>query len=112
MRSLHRSRAALAGLFRRRALEKQLQRDIAFHLDQEAAEGMRAGLAAPEARRRAHVSFGSVEAVREDIRARRRLPIVEPLGRDLHSAARGLRRTPGFAVIALLTLALGIGSTT
>ena len=112
MRWVHRSRAVLAGLFRRRALDDQLQRDIAFHLDQEAAEGVRSGLAASEARRRARASFGSVDAVRDDIRDRRRLPIVESLVQDVRYGARQLMRHPTFAVSGVLILALGIAATT
>ena len=112
MRWLHRSRAVLAGLFRRRALDDQLQRDIAFHLDQEAAERMRGGLPASEAERRARASFGSVEAVREDIRDRRRLPVVEQLAQDVRHGARGLRRNPAFALAAVLTLGIGIAANT
>jgi predicted permease len=109
MRWLHRTRAVLAGLFRRRMLDDQLRRDIAFHLDQDAAERMRAGLPASEARRHARARFGSVHAVYEDIGERRRLPIVEGFARDVRYAARGLRRNPGFATVAILSLAIGIG---
>jgi predicted permease len=110
MRWLCRVRAVFAGLARRRALDDQLERDIAFHLDQEAAARRRGGLPEPEARRRARASFGSVDAVREEIRARRRFPIVEQLARDVRYGARGLRRNPGFATVAILSLALGIGA--
>jgi predicted permease len=112
MRWLHRFRVVLVGLFRRRVLDDQLHRDIAFHLEQETAERMRAGLPAPEAWRRARASFGSVDAVREDIRARRRLPIVEQCAQDVRYGVRGLTRNPAFALTALITLALGIGVTT
>ena len=88
MRWLHRSRAVLAGLFHRRALDDQLRQDIAFHLDQDATERIRNGVPASEARRRARVSFGSVDAVREDIRERRRLPVIEQFVQDVRAAFR------------------------
>jgi putative ABC transport system permease protein len=110
MRWLHRTRAVLAGLFRRRTLDEQLERDIAFHLDQEVAEGMRAGLAASEARRRARASFGSVDAVREDVRERRRLPVVEQVVQDVRYAVRQACRQPGTALLPLGLVALAVAA--
>ena len=110
MRWLHRFRVVLAGLFRRRALDDQLQRDIAFHLDQEAAERMRGGLPASEARRRARSSFGSVDAVREDIRERRRLPVVEQVALDVRYAIRQARRQPGAALLTVGLVALAVAA--
>jgi predicted permease len=110
MRWLHRSRAVLAGLFHRRALDDQLRQDIAFHLDQDATERIRNGVPASEARRRARVSFGSVDAVREDIRERRRLPVIEQFVQDVRAAFRQACRQPGVALLPVGLVALAVAA--
>ena len=73
---------------------------------------MRAGVPADEARRRAHAAFGGVERYKEDSCDARGVRWVDDLTQDARYGARQLRRSPAFAVAALVTLGLGIGATT
>jgi len=100
----------LAGLFRRGRLERELRDELAAHVELHTADNIRAGMTPDEARRRALVSLGGLEATKERYRDRRGLPWVEALGRDLRVAVRSLRRTPGFAATVVLVLGLGIGA--
>jgi putative ABC transport system permease protein len=95
-----------------RSADQRLQDEIAEHLALETEANVRAGMAPGEARRQAALKFGGVQAIREDHRAEHSIPFIENLLSDLKYAVRMLLRSPGFAMIAIATIALGVGAST
>ena len=112
MRWFYVARAAIRSLFARRIFDVQLDADLQFHIEQATAEYMRDGLPPDAARRAALKAFGNPADVMEDVREVSMWISWERLARDLRYGIRGFRRTPAFTVIAVLSLALGIGATT
>ena len=102
----------LHNLFRPGSAESQVEREVSSHLALLEDEFSRQGMSADDARLAARRRFGGVDQTKEQHRDARSFVWVEDLGRDIRYAVRALARTPGFAVAAVLTLAIGIGGST
>ena len=102
----------LRTVLRRDRANRDLDAEIAFYLEQEAAKNRARGLTPEEARRQARLAFGSLDTAKDDCRAAWGFRAVDNLSRDVRHGLRGLRRAPGFTAMALLTLGVGVGATT
>jgi predicted permease len=108
--SFRRAVERVTSLFRRDSLDQDLDAEVASHIEMATEENRRRGLSEDEARRQALVRFGGVEQARQHQRESRGIPWFEALVADLRYTMRTLRRDRGFAVVAVLILALGIGA--
>jgi macrolide transport system ATP-binding/permease protein len=105
-RSFHRLRS----FFRRAEQDRDFDAEMFAHLELAIEENLERGLSPAEARRQALVRFGGPQQVKENHREARGLPLLETIFQDFRFALRMLRRSPGFALVAIFCLTLGIGA--
>lgn len=98
--------------FLRRNSKHEIDEELRFHIEQRTAENVAAGMPPGEAARAARKRFGNWQSVREECREKRGAAWGETIMRDVWFGSRRLLKNPGFTVVAVLTLALGIGANT
>ena len=102
----------LASLFRREGLERELDTELRYHLDMLAEQNLAKGMSPEAARREAQRVFGTVAGIKDDVRDSWLSRFVEVAAQDVRYGMRSLRRNPGFALVVVITMALGIGANT
>jgi predicted permease len=104
--------ARVTGLFSKRRGDRELEEELKTHLNAMMEEKIRRGMNPQEAQQSARREFGGLEQTKEAYREQRGVMIIDSVGRDARFALRMLAKRPGYAAVAIVTLALGIGATT
>ena len=102
----------IRSLFRRNAVDSELDSELQFHLEMQARENIAKGMRADEAHLAARRLFGPVDQMKEECRDERRVNLIEEFVADIRHGVRLLAKNPGFTITAVATLMLGIGANT
>lgn len=99
------------GIFAKRRCDAELDEELRAHLEMLAEENLQRGMSPEVARRTARMTLGGVEQIKEAVRDQRGMPLLESVVTNANFGLRVLRKNPGFTVVAVITVALGVGAT-